>query len=979
MFEPSDRPRLFGLAPGVDFPVALIDGIFARMASRPPEDIARIQVFVNTRRMARRLRALFEAGPPTLLPRIRLVTDLGTDPAFADIPPAVSPLRRRLELTQLVSVLLDQEPDLAPRAALFDLADSLADMMAEMQGEGVPPEIIDRLDIGDSSGHWQRSRKFLSLVTGYFDASAQPPDADLRQRMVVERLARQWADTPPQDPILVAGSTGSRGTTALFMQAVARLPQGAVILPGVDFEQPKQVWDTMSEALTSEDHPQFRFHRVANLLGLHPKDIVPWTNTAPPNAARNALVSLAMRPAPVTDQWLSDGPKLAGIDTAAQDMTLVEAPTRRTEAMAIALRLRQAAEDGQTAALITPDRMLGRQVTAALDRWGILPDDSAGLPIPLTAAGRFLRHVGALFGAQLTADMLLTLLKHPLAHSGDERGQHLLRTHRLELHIRKRGMPFPTRAAVMGWAETQANDPGAVDWVRWLFDVIEPCAPLTTASLETFVAHHLTAAERLSQGAQGAGSGTLWEYDAGKEARRVTEDLRRQAAYGGTLSAYDYVALFYGVLNQHEVRASDTPHPHILIWGTLEARVQGADLIILGGLNDGTWPEPAAPDPWLNRDMRNKAGLLLPERRIGLSAHDYQQAIGAREVWITRSTRSDDAETVASRWLSRLVNLLEGLPEGGGPAAVAGMRARGQFWLNRVAAMEATEPMPRAQRPSPRPPVEVRPRELSVTEIPTLIRDPYAIYARHILRLRPLDPIAAEPDAPLRGTVIHDILEQFIRHVMTDPACLSEEHLMQITGSVLAEKAPWPAARALWKARVGRFAAWFVEQEQERRKTALPLRTEVRGRLSMTAPAFTLKAKADRIDRTNDGQFVILDYKTGAPPSEKQQMKFDKQLLLEAAMAENGAFADLDPAEVCEAVYLGLGNPPKASRAPLDKAPPAQVLAELQALIAAYLEVNQGFTARRAMEKDTDPSNYDTLSRFGEWDATQDPRPEDLG
>ena len=433
MFDPSLAPRVFGLPPGVDFPMALVEGLVARYENLPPEALARVTLVVNTRRMARRIQDLFNAGPARLLPRIELLSDLGNRPEAAHIPAAISPLQRRLELTQLVAGLLDRAPDLAPRAALYDLADSLAGLMDEMQGEGVTPAAIAKLDVSDQSGHWARSLQFLQIVQTFFGPSDDALDTEARQRCVVENLSTKWALTPPPDPIIIAGSTGSRGTTFELMQAVTLLPQGAIILPGFDFDMPQSAWGDLAQALTSEDHPQFRFVRVMARLGIERSDIRLWHHTPAPSIARNKVVSLALRPAPVTDCWLSEGPELQHIQQAFETVTLVEAASRRDEAVAIALRLRQAAENGETAALVTSDRMLSRQVTAALDRWSILPDDSAGTPLHLTPPGRFLRHVGALFIRDTSAAMLLELLKHPLCHSAQDRNRHLLLTRDLEL------------------------------------------------------------------------------------------------------------------------------------------------------------------------------------------------------------------------------------------------------------------------------------------------------------------------------------------------------------------------------------------------------------------------------------------------------------------------------------------------------------------------------------------------------------------
>ncbi|WP_420568989.1 double-strand break repair protein AddB [Thalassovita sp.] len=971
MFEASDKPRVYGVGLGVDFPAALVRGLEARNQGLPPQQVAKTQLILSTQRMKRRVRDLFDAGPALLLPRLQLVTDLALGAGVSDIPTAVPPLRRRLEISQLVSILLDREPDLAPRSSLYDLSDSLASLLDEMHGEGVDPQVIRALDVSDESGHWGRSLQFLEIVQHYFDQAHEAPDRETRQRMVVRGLSRLWEATPPQNPVVIAGSTGSRGTTMLLMKAIAKLPQGAIILPGFDFDMPASAWEDLADPLTSEDHPQYRFHKLLSELGLTPADVIPWDDTPPNCPARSALVSLALRPAPVTDQWLSEGPELADLPGAMANVTVVEAPSLRDEALAIAMRLRKAVDEGITAALITPDRMLTRQVSAALGRWGVLPDDSAGTPLQLTPPGRFLRHVSALFHQKLTSEALLTLLSHPLTHSGGQRGMHLLLTRELELHVRRKGAPFPDAELLEGFAAKTKLE-GAKAWAEWV------CAAFMdqtadAMSLETWVDRHLALAEKIADGATPVQTSELWKEDAGRTARSAVDELQREAPYGGEMSAHDYADLFGAILSRAEVRNPDTPHPNILIWGTLEARVQGADLLILAGLNEGSWPEAPSPDPWLNRRMRLNAGLLLPERRIGLSAHDFQQAIAAPEVWLARSIRSDDAETVKSRWMNRIANLLNGLPEQNGPEALRDASERGQTWLALARKLEEPGKAPPAARPSPAPPVEARPRQMSVTEIARLIRDPYAVYARRVLGLRPLDPLMKAPDALLRGTVVHEVFEQFIRQ---RDGALTAQRLNQIAAETLAKNVPWPEVRSLWAARVQRVADWFVARELTRRQTMQPARLEVPGKASIPHLGFTLTAKADRIDLDEHGQAYLFDYKTSAPPTVARQKAFDKQLLLEAAMLEKGGFEDMAPLRVAGATYIGLAAPPKEQDAPLNEEPVPVVWARFEQLISAYLEPDTGFTARRAMFQDKDRSDYDPLSRFGEWDLTVEPEKE---
>ncbi|WP_299650819.1 double-strand break repair protein AddB [uncultured Tateyamaria sp.] len=982
MFDPSDTARLYGCAPGVDFPLAVVRGLEDRLKDAPPEAWAQVTLLVNTTRMARRLRALFDEGPARLLPRIRMITQLDDLLPAQPLPPSASPLRRRLELATLIQTLIDRQPDLAPDAGPFDLADSLATLMDEMQGEGVSAADIANLDVSDQSGHWARAQQFIAIAQDYIDASNSAPDPEARQRATVLQLAEHWAHTPPKDPVIVVGSTGSRGTTLLLMQAVAALPQGAVLLPGFDDHMPADVWDVLAKDQTAEDHPQFRFLRLCHALNLQPADVTSWTGLPPASRARNALVSLALRPAPVTDAWREEGPRLTDLSTATANITLVEADTPRAEAIAIAMRLRKATDDGQKAALITPDRMLTRQVTAALDRWEIVPDDSAGTPLHLSPPGRFLRHMAAVFQSPLDAEALLTLLKHPLAHSGADRNLHQLNTQRLELRMRKDGLPYPDpdgliRCAAKATKQVEEIEP----WATWVGDVLCGREVSEQLPLERWVSLHRTLAETLAQGPNGTDAGELWEKKAGKAARSVMDSLAENAGYGGELSARDYANLVATALRHgDDVRDRDTPHPDIMIWGTLEARVQGADLVILAGLNDGTWPEPPAPDPWLNRKMRFDAGLLLPERRIGLSAHDFQQAIAAPEVWLTRSIRSDDAETVPSRWVNRLRNLLQGLASQGQKDHWAAMQDRGTHWLALTRQLEAAPDVPKATRPAPCPPVSARPRRFTVTEIQTLIRDPYAIYAKHVLRLRALRPLVQTPDALLRGILSHDVMERFVRDTLDKPGTLTVDALMEHARHVLTRDVPWPAARALWLARFSRAAEWLVDTEKVRQTIATPtlFENEAIGKLTLLAIKTELEGRADRIDVDASGAVILYDYKSGSPPTKDQQKHFDKQLLIEAAMVEEGAFATLGPRPVRAAQFIGMGSTPKTEDAPLDIEPPRQVLAELVGLLSAYLEGDKGYTSRRALYEDREARDYDQLARFGEWDVTEEPVAEVL-
>ena len=979
MFE-GRHPHVYALPPGADFPANLVAGLQERMAGQPPEAMARVTLYVNTARMRRRVIELFSTKRAAFLPQILLITDLANDPTLG-LPPPTSPLRRRLELAQLIGGLLDAQPDLAPRATLYDLADSLATLIDEMQGEGVPPHLVAGLDVSNHSEHWKRTQAFLQIITPLFTDSL---DGEARQRLAALRIAEVWSQNPPSTPIIVAGSTGSRGTTAVFMAAVAALPNGALVLPGFDADTPDAVWHAMDDAFTAEDHPQYRFHKLMGLLQIGAGDIKPWRDAPAPDPARNRLISLSLRPAPVTDQWLIEGPLLPDLMLATSGMALIEAASPRAEALTIALILRNAAQTGTVAALITPDRNLTRQVAAALDRWAILPDDSAGKPLALSAPGRFLSHIVELFCEKLTPDRLLTLLKHPLTATGGDRGQHLLFTRHLELKLRKHGPGFLTGRILIDWAASR-NEADIAAWARFIAQALDGLDGQMQSDLPSRVKNHLSLATALARGTAPDGCGALWDKAAGVEAQALMANLAAEAVHGGAYSATEYRDLFKSLLAKGEVREAVQAHPNIMIWGTLEARVQGAELVILGGLNDSVWPKLPEPDPWLNRQMRKAAGLLLPERQIGLSAHDYQQAVAAPRVILSRAVRNADAETVPSRWLNRLLNLMEGLPQRNGPQAVTKMREDGAKWSEMAQSLERpTQTMlanPRlmpAKRPAPRPPVSTRPDRLSLTNIARLIRDPYAIYARHILRLYPLDPLQATPTTRERGKIIHSVLEQFVKsRPDQETRVMARQRLLKIAADVLNAETAFPSARALWLARLDRAADHFLNQDVKQDGVALVVETE--GSVRLDPLNFTLFGTPDRIDRLPDGRLHLIDYKTGAPPSHAQQKVYEKQLLLAAAMAERGGFTDLGPTEVATISYVGLGSGEKAVDTAITPDVTAVEWAKLITLVTRYLTRHTGYASRRAMFEQRFPGDYDHLARFGEWQMSDRAVPETVG
>lgn len=976
MFD-TTGPRIFAEPCGIDFTRALIKGLRDRLGPEaPPEALARSTLIVNTSRMREQLIRVF-AERPGLLPRIHLVTEIEALAPGLSAPAAIPPLHLQLDLAQLTRQLLLARPGLAPPSAAFSLAGTLQRLLAEMQEEGVSLADLRRIDPQDLADHWQQSLSFLQIIDRYL-APTDPAmlTAEGRAQSLLADLAARWSQSPPQAPVILAGSTGSRGPTRALMEAVLALPQGAMVLPGVDLHTPAAVWEALVRAgregrAAMEDHPQYRVAMACAHVGKPPSELTSWSQLTPPSDARNRLISLALRPAPVTNQWRQEGPELiSSLPQASEGLTLLLAPSPREEAAAIALGLRAALEAGRSAALMTPDRGLARQVTAALDRWRLRPDDSAGRPLGLTAQGRLLRLLAGARGRRVSAEALLILLKQPMvAAAKDLRGPHLMRTRTLERQLIRGKTPFPTPQDLHQWAEDKGQDRAWAAWVGRMIDAL--AAPAEIAPLAQHHGALVAVLDLVLRGPTGQDPQVFWDDEAGAKTRELLQELGAAAAKAGEMSGPDFAATLSELCANQEVRNANLPHPDVMIWGAMEARLQTADLVILGGLNEGIWPDTDSADPWLNRAMRAQVGLRLPDRTTGLSAHDWQQAVAGREIWLSRSLRSDEAETVPSRWLNRLTNLLGGLgPEG--KATLEQITAKGAHWMAMARPLDRpARAVPPAPRPAPAPPIQSRPSRLSVTQIETLIRDPYAIYAAKVLNLAPQPPLRMSPDARIRGTVIHDALSAFAQATTEglppDPLAL----LTQVLDQELVRSAPWPAMRRLWRAKLLKVAPWFLAQEALRRQSGHPAVIEEKGALSLQPQLdFTLTAKADRIDILEDGSVAIFDYKTGAPPTADVQKTYNKQLPLEALIVAGGGFGDLGAREVSLLRFIGFGS----GGTEVDAEVSAQILAEhhagLVSLIQSYATRTKGYTARRAVTGRNWAGDYDHLARHGEWDDT---------
>jgi ATP-dependent helicase/nuclease subunit B len=976
------QPKVYTIAAHRPFLSTLAAGLLG-MAGADPLQLPRITVLLPTRRAVRSLRDAFlrvtpdgkAVGTPLLLPRMRAIGDLDSDErSLSDggaedlaVPPRIPELRRRLLLTRLVMHWGDRrgEEALLPGQAAA-LAASLARLLDRVVTEGASFANIGDLVPQGLAEHWRVVQQFLDILPQHWPPILDEEgalDAASRRNRLLEQQTAAWRRSPPRHPVIAAGLIGGIPAMTDLLSLVASLDQGAVILPGLDRQRDAAEWSAIEE---DEAHPQHLMAGLLRALDLTAAEVRDWPPSRPDPipahsfeglsdlplfasvsrsageraerdsegavARRVRLIAEALRPAITTDAWRRLSTERA--DTL-DGLSRYDCASAQEEAVTIALLLRRKLETpGATAALVTPDRGLARRVAAELRRWDIDIDDSAGLPLNRTPPGVFLRLVLDLATSQLAPVPLLAALKHPLASGGLAPVAFRDIARQLEQTIRG-PRPAPGFAGLR--AALNGGKAGLSRFVERLEACLGPLPELLVADaapLSRVAAVHVEAAERLAATATETGGERLWREAAGEIAARFCHELIDAARDFPPLPGRHYPALFEALAADAVVRPAFGRHPRLAIWGLLEARLQQADLIILGGLNEGSWPPSAEHDPWMSRQMRREFGIAVPERAIGIAAHDFAQALGAPEVTLTRAARSEGVPTVPSRWLLRLDTVLQAVGLDGALETDDAVRHAAELIDN----VDEYRPLP---PPEPRPPVAARPRKLSVTQIETWLRDPYAIYARHILGLRPLDELDADPGRAELGTVIHRTLDAFFRRFPRTLPDDAEEELLRIGreqfGPILSRPGVW----AFWWPRFARIARWLVDLERVRRFGVVESVSECEGSWTMQAQGgpFTITAKADRIDRLADGGFLLVDYKTGAvPPAKQVQAGFAPQLPLEGAILRAGGFKGVSGSAATLEYWRLSGGEPVGKRHPIDAGDPGALIDRMVARVAALID-----------------------------------------
>ncbi len=929
--------------------------------------------FLPTQRARRyfRERLLFYNGGKTLImPHLRVFTESSPEAlglwAKGENPlPPMPDLQRRFLLARAIHEFSSLSCSAAQN---FRLAGELAHLLDEAEGEGVSLEELEGLEPSSFSENWQLSLSFLKIIIHEYPKVLQGYAMQDESRFRAEALDHQreaWERDKPETPIFAIGSTGSVPAVRRLLASIACLPKGGVFLHGLALES--EISDA-SWAAIGDDHPQYMLKKLLEGMGLERKAVRAIFCENTPCPERTKLLHAALLPSAETKNWpMLTAALKGGAEKALSGFSLCETRNIHEEASLIALALRKVLEEkDKTAALITPDRDLARAVSACLEKWGIKIDDGGGKPFLQTALGMFLRLVLSLADEGFTPIALLSLLKHPFARLGRKRGDMLRLTRKLEKeYIRgEQLLRFADLCKVLSEKDTELF--ALCREMETLFMPLMKQRRAEHIHLPSLCTDLLEIAEKLAENEEG--NCPLWGERGAREGGALLQNIIRFGGEMGGVPQAEASELIEVLFLSLAIRSQVNIHPRLHIWGTSEARLQYADFFILGGLNEGSWPQIAETGPFLSRPMRERMGLSSPEENIALSALDFLLACQKPEVLLTRSQKSGGKPVIASRWWLRIAGFVEAQGKGE-------LLQPAEKWGEMVRLLHRAERRIIFEQPKPKPPVSARPKRLSVTNIEKLLTDPYSVYARYVLKLHKLKPLHEEMGAAEIGTFIHRVLEVFGKKYAQSPPENFVQDFMKIAEETARHQNP--SILQYWRARLEAIADALEGVERQRRADGGQMFFEAKIETHISELNFTLSAKADRIEFHKDKGISCVDYKTGTPASKKDMREGNAlQLSLAAAIllyADKPSLPIPENAFVKELAYWKISG----ERTPIEikntlsgeEASAAMVRAweKLRELIASYQHKDKPYISHLEMKKTRYVGDYDHLARLAEW------------
>jgi len=983
IFSPKGK-RVYSIDPGRPFLDDLAQTLSKELTLKDPLSLARATIYLPTRRSARALVNSFQkvaeknGSRAVLLPAIKTLGDIeedsltgfkGTAEKELSLAPAISSMQRLLTLASLVAAKERAFSGFENWAAAVSAGRELGKLLDSFYAEEIDFSALNTLVPEDFAAHWGQSVEFLKIISEQWPTYLKvidKLDPAKRRSILIDGQIEHWQEKTPHDPIIVAGTTASAPAVARLVDCVSQLPRGVVILPGIDQDLAQSTTWEMIDA----PHPQAGLKKLIQFLDLAPHEILPWPESGH-SLARTRLTSLALRPAEATDDWrdlvAAFTHDASLLNDALHGLSLIETPDDDSEASAIATIFRLALENpAQTAMLVTPDRNLGRRVALKLRRWNISVDDSGGIPLANSRTGTFLRLVAQWLYKSTDPTALIEMAQHPLANFDLPKHEAHEAIDALNKDLRGRFLP----ESLDSWfTETSSTlSPEALKIAPPLLKAIS-CWKGRGTSLSKILATHLRVAEIIAESKTQTDG--LWRGSDGREAADQLQNLVSATQEFDINPADDYHRIFAELINDITVRHGAGSHPRLSILGPLEARMQSADIVILGSLNEGIWPSDAGSDPFLSRPMREKLGLPLPENKIGLAAHDFAQLSASKTVYLTRPKKTGGSPSNPSRWIVRLKNILNGTNS----LDSIDESAKLKHWR---LANDEPKTLIKISAPAPCPPESARPTKLYVTRIEKLMRDPYSIWARDILKLYKLDELSPTFGPANLGIILHSIFEDFVQvHTKTMPP-----DAVGIFQSLLAKHGPKAGfdnvQQAFWRKSLDQTFAWFIDFHQQALSDGKPIALEESGTLEIQGPplGFTLNARVDRIDRLNNGALAIIDYKSRSIPSLAQTKTFSPQLALTGLIARAGGFEPINdmsvPINIDRLAYVRtLRRGIRGNQSQLDGENATEAIRDAQErlsqLISHFQTANVPFHSQPRPQFKDEFGDFDQLARRREW------------
>lgn len=835
---------------------------------------------------------------PTMLPQMQPLAEAEEDELLitgfdlSEKLPEMSPVMQVSERLMLFTKIIMAKPadyglEKMPAGQAVALAKELAALIDTAYNQQLSFEALQDIVPSEYAAHWQETLKFLWIITHYWPAILDEhgkADAAEHKNQLLKAQIELWRTRRPQKRIVAAGVTAAFPLMKELVKTVAELDNGQVILPGLDRCLDEEDWQQVDEV-----HPQYELKQLLDYLQVERRDVQDLAAAA--NPAREAFLSEVMRPAKTTDKWREQDK--AGLSSlAAGGIRLVNCQDVRTEALAAALMMREVLnEPEKTAALVTTDRNLARRVASELTRWDIYVDDSAGVPLHLTPVGIFLRQIAETAAQNFAPAAMLALMKYPLYANGEN-----------TFEVRRKVRAFERLCL-----RSKHDDESAAEIADRLKQAMTSLTELylrSSVSPAELIRAHLQAAEKLAATDVKSGDKILWKGEDGEAAARFMADMAENADIMGEINPAEYAGWLQVLMSGVMVRKRYGTHPRLKILGPIEARLQHFDRVIVGEVNEGSWPQAVKADPWMSRPMKKDFGMPLPEKNIGVLANDFSSLLAGKEVFITRADRVQGTPMVKSRWWMRLETVLRA-------AGIEPEMLEDRRYTVWAEYLDKAQILRRILPPAPKPPVYARPRELPASAVENWMRDPYIIFAKYILKLKPLDDLEQNLTFADYGNIVHAVLEKFNNRYPAAYPDNAREELIRLGEEMFAAGNVSQDIYAFWRPNFIKTVDWLVEKESVYRQDIARVYNEVKGSYSFEAPAgtFVITAKADRVDMRRDGRVNIIDYKTGQARTPKEiERSYAPQLPIEALIAEKGGFDGIPAAKAAALIYWQLGK-----------------------------------------------------------------------